>query len=111
MVSALVSLLALAVVQVGLALYVRNVLFACASEGARLAARADAQPGDGVDRTRKLISASISERFARHVAVEERRVDGIRVVAVHVVAPMPVVGRLGIDDGFDVVGRAFVERQ
>jgi hypothetical protein len=111
MVSALVSLLALAVVQVGMALYVRNVLIACASEGARLAARADAQPGDGVDRTRKLISASISERFARHVAVEEHRVDGIRVVAVHVVAPMPVVGMLGIDDGFDVVGRAFVERQ
>jgi Flp pilus assembly protein TadG len=111
MVSALVAVLALGVLQVGLTLYVRNVLIACASEGARLGARADAQPDDGAQRARELITRSVSERFARHVTVEEAVVDGVWVVVVHVVAPMPVVGMLGVEGALDVTGRAFLERQ
>ena len=47
MVAGLLSLLFLAVFQLGLALHIRNTLIACASEGARYGARADATPGDG----------------------------------------------------------------
>jgi Flp pilus assembly protein TadG len=111
MVSALVTVLSLAVLQVGLALYVRNVLIACASEGARLAAREDAGTHDGVDRTRDLIGASLSAHFAERVTVAVTDEGGLRVVTVRVVAPLPVMGLLGLDGRVEVVGRAFAERQ
>ena len=111
LVSVLVSVLFLAVFQVGLALYVRNTLISCASEGARLGARADAVPGQGVSRTEALISSSLSPRYARQVTGRETVVAGVRVVEVRVVAPIPVLGLLGPDDRLDVVGRAFLETQ
>ena len=36
---------------------------------------------------------------------------GVQVVAVRVRAPLPVLGPLGPDGGFDLVGRAFLEAQ
>ncbi len=111
MVSVLVVVLFLAVLQLGLALHTRNTLISCASEGARLGARADAVPGQGVSRTETLISSSLSPRYARHVTVRETVVAGVRVVEVRVVAPIPVLGLLGPADRLDVVGRAFLETQ
>lgn len=111
MVSALVSVLFVAVFQVGLALYVRNTLISCAAEGARFGARADADPAEGAARTRELINASLSPRFAGDVTAEVAEADGVQVLSVHVVAPLPVIGPLGPDSGFDLVGRAFLERQ
>ena len=111
MVSVLVVVLFLAVFQLGLALHTRNTLISCASEGARLGARADAVAGQGVSRTESLISESLSPRYARQVTVRETVVAGVRVVEVRVVAPIPVLGLLGPDDRFDVVGRAFLETQ
>jgi TadE-like protein len=111
MVASLVSVLFIAVFQLGLALHIRNTLVACASEGARLGARADADPAVGVARTRELITSSLSERFARNVSVQVVEASGVRVVAVRVVAPLPVMGPLGPEGGLDVVGRAFLERQ
>ncbi len=111
LVSVLLLVLFLAVVQLGLALFSRNILISCASEGARYGARADAVPGQGVARAQELISASLSPRYARRVSSIERVVAGVRVVEVRVVAPLPVIGLLGPDGTLDVTGRAFVERQ
>ncbi len=111
MVSVLVVVVFLAVLQIGLALHTRNLLISCASEGARMGARADAVPGQGVARTQALISASLSARYARSVTSRESAVGGVRVVEVRVVAPIPVLGLLGPDDRLDVVGRAFLESQ
>lgn len=111
MVSVLVLVVFLAVLQLGLALHTRNTLISCASEGARLGARADALPGEGISRTQALVSESLSPRYARSVTSRETVVDGVRVVEVRVVAPLPVIGLLGPDDRFDVVGRAFLESQ
>ena len=111
MVSVLVVVLFLAVAQLGLALHARNTLISCASEGARLGARADAVPGQGVSRTQALISASLSPTYARRVTSRETVVAGVRVVEVRVVAPVPVLGLLGPDEALDVVGRAFLESQ
>ena len=111
MVSVLVVVVFLAVLQIGLALHARNLLISCASEGARMGARADAVPGQGGARTQALISASLSARYARSVTSRETAVGGVRVVEVRVVAPIPVLGLLGPDDRLDVVGRAFLESQ
>ncbi len=111
LVSALVSVLFVAVFQVGLALYIRNTLISCASEGARLGARDGAEPAEGAARTRELIDASLSSRFAQDVSVEVSEAEGVQVVVVHVRAPLPVLGPFGPDRGFDLVGRAFLEGQ
>ena len=111
LVSALVSVLFVAVLQMGLTLHVRNTLISCASEGARLGARAGSEPSLGAARTRELIAASLSPRFAQDVSAGVTVDDGIQVVAVRVRAPLPVLGPWGPDDGFDLVGRAFVEAQ
>lgn len=111
MVSGLVVVLFLAVFQLGLTLHTRNTLISCASEGARLGARLDAVPGEGVSRTQALISQSLSPEYARTVSARESVVDGVRVVEVRVVAPIPVIGLLGPKDQLDVVGRAFLESQ
>ncbi|MGA8980251.1 MAG: TadE family protein [Pedococcus sp.] len=111
MVSALVTLLFVAVFQLGLALHIRNTLISCAAEGARWGARLGAEPEDGAQRTRELIAASLSARFAGDVSVSTTEAGGVQVVSVRVVAPLPVLGPLGPDRSLDVVGRAFLESQ
>ncbi|WP_270886600.1 TadE family protein [Pedococcus sp. 5OH_020] len=111
MVGALVTLLFVGVFQLGLALHIRNTLISCASEGARLGARADADPELGAVRTRELITESLSGRFAKQVTVSLVDAAGVRAVAVRVVAPLPILGPLGPAGGVDVVGRAFLESQ
>ncbi|HEV7194928.1 MAG TPA: TadE/TadG family type IV pilus assembly protein [Pedococcus sp.] len=111
LVGSLLVVLFVGVLQVGLSLYVRNTLISCSSEGARLGARADANPADGIARTRALIDASLPRQFASDVTAQVVQVDGIRVLSVRVRAPLPVIGLLGPARGFDVVGRAFLERQ
>ncbi|WP_324416430.1 TadE family protein [Phycicoccus sp.] len=111
MVSVLLTVVFLALVQLGLVLHVRNTLVSCASEGARSGARADAVPGQAVARTRELVSASLSERYARSVTSREAVVDGVRVVEVEVTAPLPVLGLLGPEGRVHAVGRAFLEDQ
>jgi hypothetical protein len=111
MVSSLVAVLFVAVFQLGLALHIRNTLVSCASEGARLGARADADPEDGAARARELISASLSQRYAGSVTARLVDADGVEAVAVEVVAPLPVIGPLGPDGRLRVVGRAFLESQ
>lgn len=111
MVSGLVSVLFLGIFQLGLALHVRNTLISCAAEGARLGARADAHPEDGARRAAELIGASLSPRFAQEVTAAVETAGGVRVVAVRVRAPLPVLGVLGPSGSLEVVGRAFLESQ
>ena len=111
MVSGLVVLLFMAILQLGLVLHIRNTLISCASEGARLGARADAEPGAGAARARELIAASLSDGYADDVTVGTGVVGGVQVVEVRVRAPFPVIGLLGPDAQLDVTGRAFLERQ
>ena len=68
-------------------------------------------PGRRVARTQSLISQSLSPQYARKVSARESVVDGVRVVEVRVLAPIPVIGLLGPDDRLDIVGRAFLESQ
>lgn len=112
MVSGLVLTLALGIFQLGLGLFVRNSLISSASEGARLGARADASPDDGVRRTAELINRSLSTAYARDVSATTTTTSaGVWVVEVTVTAPLPVVGLLGPSGTMTVRGRAFQEGQ
>jgi len=111
MVSGLLSLLFLAVFQLGLALHIRNTLISCASEGARFGARADATPQDGVARASQMIRASLADRYADNVTAMTTTVDGVQVFEIRVQAPLPVLGPLGPDRVLSVQARAFSENQ
>ncbi len=109
LVSVLVLVLFLGVVQVALAVHVRSTLIDCAAEGARVAGRADRGPADGVARTRELVAASLSSRYAQEVTARRSTVDGLPVVEVSVTAPLPVVGLLGPSGMVTVEGHALEE--
>jgi len=112
MVSGLVLVLGMGVFQLGVALYVRNTLISCASEGARLGARADATLGDGTRRTTDLIARGLSPSYAQGVTARtSTTAAGVAVVEVFVTAPFPVIGLLGPTGTMTVSGRAFLESQ
>ena len=110
--SVLLLFVFLAVLQLGLTLHVRNTLISCAAEGARYGAREGASPAQGAQRTRDLVTRTLSSRFAGDVTTStDTTPAGVRVVVVTVDAPIPIIGPLGPDDGLHVRGRAFAESQ
>ena len=111
LVSVLLSALFLAVVQLGVALHVRNTLTAAAAEGARYAANADRSPADGVVRTREVIRSSLSTRFGSDVRGSYTDVAGHRAVVVEVRATLPLVGFAGPPHSLVVRGHALDEER
>ena len=110
LVGVLLTSLFLAVLQLGLALHVRNTLLASASEGARVAANADRDPIDGEDVTRRLIRDSLADSFARGVSSGFETVDGVVTVYVQVETTLPVVGLLGPPRGLRIRAHAVEEQ-
>jgi Flp pilus assembly protein TadG len=109
LVAILLTVLFLGVLQLGLALHVRNTLTASAAEGARYAANADREPQDGVAVTRQLIRDSLADSFARDVTSGSETVGGVPTVFVEVRAQLPLVGLLGPSRGIVVRGHAVEE--
>jgi hypothetical protein len=109
LVAALVLALFLGIVQVAFAQHVRSLAIDAAAEGARIAARADREPADGVARTRTLLTRSLSASYAADVAARIVDSDGFAVAEVTVRAPLPVVGLLGPSGSMTVTGHALQE--
>ena len=109
LVGVLLAVLALAVVQLALALHVRNTLLDAAAEGARFAALAGSSASDGTARTRDLISAAISAEYAQDIIAGTTSVGGVPAVEVTVRATLPVVGLLGVERALEVSGHAALE--
>lgn len=106
LVGTLLTVLTLAVVQLALAVYVRNVVHDAAVEGAYHGALADTRPADGVARTERLIAAAVGGGLdARVSAVETDSAAGAQV-EVTVVATLPLVGLFGIPAGMEVTAHA-----
>ena len=109
LVGTLVSVLFVALIQLGLALYVRNTLLASAAEGARYAGNADRTPEDGAEVTRSILRGTLSGRYAADVSARQEVVDGAVVDVVEVRAPLPVVGLVGPGRSLVVRGHALEE--
>lgn len=109
MVGVLLTVLALAVVQLALALHVRNTLLDAASEGARYAALAGSTPGEGIGRAKDLIGTAISPEYAQDVTSSRMSMGGLPGIRVTVRATLPVIGLLGLERGLEVSGHAAVE--
>ncbi len=110
LVSALVSFVFLAVVQLAVVVHVRNTLVDCAGDGARFGALAGNGPQLAVQRTQQLVTADLSARYAQDVSAGTEDVGGVPTVVVRVRAPLPVIGLFGVGSGLSVAGHAMAER-
>lgn len=109
LVGVLLTFLFLAILQLALALHVRNTLIASAAEGARYAANADRSPDEGVALTRAVIREALADSFAEDVTAGFETVAGVPTVYVEVHATLPVVGLLGPARALVVRGHAVEE--
>jgi Flp pilus assembly protein TadG len=109
LVGVLLTVLFVALLQLGLALHVRNTLTAAAAEGARYAANADRSPADGATVTRRLIRDSLADSFASDVTAGTEQLSGIPTVVVRVRARLPLIGLLGPARTLSVRGHALEE--
>ncbi|WP_235933986.1 TadE family protein [Agromyces humi] len=109
LVGVLLTVLALAVVQLALALHVRNTVLDAAAEGARYAALAGSSPSDGAARTRDLIAAAISSEYGQDVTAGTTSIGGVPAVEITVRTTLPVIGLLGVPHGLEVSGHASTE--
>ena len=109
LVGTLVTVLFVAVVQLAVVQHVRNTLVDCAQDGARYGALADRDPAAGADRTRALITADLSARYATDVQAGRERFDGADTVVVRVRAPLPLLGLFGVGRVLTVRGHALAE--
>jgi Flp pilus assembly protein TadG len=106
MVGALLTVLTLSVIQLGLALHIRNTVLDAAAEGARFAALADNGLEDGAARTRDLITAALGHGYAAGITADYGNYLGHPAAIVTVRTPLPLIG---LDGGLEVAGRASVE--
>ena len=95
LVGALLVVLALGVVQLALALHVRNTVVDAAAEGARYAALADVPARAGAERAEEIIATALGSGYPVSASAEETTVLGFPAVRVDVRAPLPVIGLLG----------------
>ena len=109
LVGAILTVLTVSVLQLSLALHVRNTVLDAASEGARFAALADNTPADGVARCRALITAAIGGDYASDISTASGAWMGHSAVTVTVRTTLPVIGLLGIGGAVEVSGHAAVE--
>jgi hypothetical protein len=98
----------MAILQLGLALYVRNTLAACAQDGARYGADANVViQGDAamVDAATKQVTRcvdeSLSGSYAQRITatapmVTDSAGNSIRVVEVRIASPLPLAGLFGL---------------
>lgn len=109
LVGMVLTVLTLAVIQLGLAVYVRNIVHDAAVEGAYHAALADTEPAVGAARAVEIVTRTVGDGFVQRAEAYETRALGHPTVEVTVVATMPLMGLWGIAEGWEVTARAPLE--
>jgi Flp pilus assembly protein TadG len=105
----LLTFVTLGVLQLSLALHVRNTVQDAASEGARWGALIDSTPADGVQRTKELITTAVGEQYAQDVSVSSQQWLGALATVITVKAPLPMIGLWGPATSMEVSGHAATE--
>ncbi|BAU98763.1 TadE/TadG family type IV pilus assembly protein [Aurantimicrobium minutum] len=105
----LLTFVTLGVLQLGLALHVKNTLQDAASEGARWGALIDSTPAEGVQRTKELITTAVGKQYATNVSAREENWLGAPATVITVEAPLPMIGLWGPATSLEVTGHAAKE--
>jgi hypothetical protein len=92
LVGSLLTLLFLGVLQVALDVHIRNVLAACAAEGARYGANADVGNSEAAaERTNELLRHALGPAYARARPLGAEGPPGLPLIGVRVTARLPLV--------------------
>lgn len=109
LVGTMLTALTLAVLQLALVVYVRNVVHDAAIEGAHHAALADVSPEEGAARARQVITQAIGSAYADDVEAARVEQNGRPVVVVRVRTALPVIGLIGIPSAMNIDAEAPAE--
>ena len=96
LVGVLLMLVIASVLQLTIALYVRNVVIDACGEGARHGALLGGDPTAGVERTVALIRTAVGSQYSNGVSSATETVNGIETLVIRAETPIPVVGLIGI---------------
>lgn len=106
LVGAVLTFLTLAVLQLGFAVYIRNVVHDAAVEGAYHAALADTSLADGVARTEDVVSRVVGDAYPVDVQAVQTDRFGYPATEVTVRATLPVAGLWGVPEALEVTAHA-----
>lgn len=109
LVGTLLTALTAAVIQLGIALYARNIIHDAAVSGAYAAAVVDAGPADAEDAVRGVTGRTLGADVVQGVSVRRTTLDGEAAVAVTVTATLPLIGLIGPQAALEVTGHAPLE--
>ena len=109
MVGALVIIVFVALLQVALGVYARNVLTDAAGDGARRAALVGGTEAEARQRVQVLSDAALRRGYVDTVTVSRVPSGDLTIVEVTVTAPLPVLGLLGPGGTLRVTGHAVDE--
>lgn len=102
----LLTLLTLAVMQLALAVYVRNVVHDAAVDGAYHAALADTSTEQGAEHAREVITRAVGETYAEDVTVVRSMSLAQPTIEVRIRTTLPVIGLLGVPLALEVQAHA-----
>lgn len=106
LVGTLLTALTLAVLQLALAVYVRNVVHDAAVEGAYHAALADTTLAEGAEAARTVIERAVGAAYADDIAVATSGQRGQETVDVRIRTTLPVFGLIGVPYALQVEAHA-----
>ncbi|UIN31901.1 TadE family protein [Microbacterium binotii] len=106
LVGAVLTFLTLAVLQLGFAVYIRNVVHDAAVEGAYHAALADTSLVNGVARTEDVVARVVGDAYPVDVQVAETERFGYPATEITVRATLPVAGLWGVPEALEVTAHA-----
>jgi Flp pilus assembly protein TadG len=109
LVGTLLTALTLAVIQLGIAVYVRNVVHDAAVEGAYHAALADTTLDEGAERARQVIERAVGAAYAEDITVGVTEVGDRDRVDVRIRTMVPLIGLIGIPATWEVTAHAPME--
>ena len=109
MVGALVIVVFVALLQVALGVYARNVLTDAAGDSARRAALVGGTEAEARQRVQVLTDAALRRGYVDTVTVSRVPSGDLRIVEVTVTAPFPVLGLFGPGGTLRVTGHAIDE--
>ena len=109
LVGTLLTALTLGILQLALAVYVRNVVHDAAVEGAYHAALADTTLEEGAERARLVIARAVGEAYAGDIVVTTTEQGERDRVDVRIRTSLPVIGLIGIPAALEVTAHAPME--
>lgn len=109
LVGTLLTALTLGVLQLALAVYVRNVVHDAAVEGAYHAALADTTLEEGAERARLVIERAVGEAYAGDIVVTTTEQGERDRIDVRIRTALPVIGLIGIPAALEVTAHAPME--